>query len=114
MGRTIGGMWVTDMRHCLDASGAIPEDLPGPALNLTLFLGAVVAWVTSGRSADDPLTNVPCRRSPGRRRCPGEILASFEADGSTIVWHCPACGDNGVTRGWEGTPWDRRSHRARP
>lgn len=114
MGRPIGGTWVTDMRHCLDASGAIPEDLPGPALNLALFLGAIVAWVTSGRSSPDPRTNVPCRRSPGRRRCAGEILASFEADGSTIVWDCPACGDNGVTRGWEGTPWDRRPTTAVP
>ena len=89
MGRRIGGSWVTDMRHCLDDSGAIPEGLPGPALNLTLFIGAIVAWVSSGRSAADPRTNVPCRRSPGRRRCPGEIFASFEADRSTIVWHCP-------------------------
>jgi len=66
-------------------SGVISEDLPGPALNLARFLGAIVAWVTSGRSSPDPRTNVPCRRSPGRRRCAGEILASFEADGSTIV-----------------------------
>lgn len=114
MGRPIGGTWMTDMRHCLDASGAIPEGLPGPALNLALFLGAILAWVTSGRSAADPRTNVSCRRSPGRRRCPGEIFASFEADRSTIVWHCPVCGDNGVTRGWEGTPWDRSPRRARP
>ena len=113
MGRAIGGTWVTDMRHCLDASGAIPEDLPGPALNLALFIGAIVAWVTSGPSSADRRTNVACRRNPGRRRCLGEILASFEPDGSTIVWHCPACGDNGVTRGWEGTPWDRRPERAR-
>jgi hypothetical protein len=113
VGRAIGGTWVTDIRHCLDASGTIPEDLPGPALNLALFIGAIVAWVTSGRSSVDARTNVPCRRNPGRRRCPGEILASFEPDASTIVWHCPACGDNWVTRGWEGTPWDRRSEGTR-
>jgi hypothetical protein len=114
MGRRIGGTWATDMRHYLDASGAIPEDLPGPALNLALFLGSIVAWVTSGGSSADPRTNVPCRRNPGRRRCPGEILASLEADGSSIVWDCPACGDNGVALGWEGTPWDRRPTTAVP
>ncbi|MBI2529483.1 MAG: hypothetical protein HYY95_25550 [Candidatus Rokubacteria bacterium] len=86
------------MRHYLDGSGTM-VDLPGPALNLALFLGAIVAWVTSGRAAADQRTNVESRRSPGRRRCPGEIVASLEADGETIVWHCPACGDNGVTRG---------------
>jgi hypothetical protein len=114
MGRSIGGTWVTDMRHFLDAAVAIPEGIPGPALSLSLFLGAIVAWVTSGRSSTDPRTNVACRRSPRRRRCPGEIVASLEVDGSTILWRCPACGDNGVTRGWEGTPWDRRPEGARP
>ena len=63
---------------------------------------------------DGPQDDVACRRSPQRRRCPGEIVASFEVDGSTILWRCPACGDNGVTRGWEGTPWDRRPEGARP
>lgn len=63
----MGSTWVTDMRHYLDADGAI-GDMPGPALSLALFLGAVVAWVTSGRSAAAPRTHVPCRRSPGRRR----------------------------------------------
>lgn len=106
--RPIGNTWVTDMRHFMDAAGGIPEGIPGPALNLGLFLGAIVAWVSSGRSASDPRTNVSCRRSPRRRRCPGEILATFETDAATISWHCPVCGDNGVTRGWEGTPWDRR------
>jgi hypothetical protein len=82
--RPVGNTWVTDMRHFLDGAGAI-ADIPGPGLNLALFLGAIVAWVTSGRSAADPRTNVSCRRSPARRRCPGEILASFEAAGEHIT-----------------------------
>ncbi len=110
--RRIGNTWVTDMRHYLDPSGGV-VDMPGPALNLALFLGSIVAWVTSGRSSTGPRTNVACRRSPARRRCHGEIHASFEADGETIAWHCPVCGDNGVTRGWEGTLWDRRPASAR-
>src|SRR5262249_15646805 len=99
--------WVTDLRHFLDGAGAMVE-LPGPALNLVLFLGAIVAWATSGRSAADVRTNVPCRRNPARRRCVGEIIATLDADGEAIVWHCPLCGDKGVARGWEGTRWDRR------
>jgi hypothetical protein len=106
--RRIGNTWVTDMKHYVDPTGAM-VDMPGPALNLALFLGSVVAWVTSGRSSADPRTNVACRRSPTRRQCRGEIHASLDADGETIAWHCPVCGDNGVTRGWEGTLWDRHT-----
>lgn len=102
-----GDTWITDMRHFLDESGAMPE-MPGPALSLALFLGAIVAWVTSGRMAADERTNVPCRRIPGRRRCRGVIEAALAADGETVLWRCPVCGDNGKTRGWEETPWDRR------
>src|SRR5205823_5825972 len=90
-----GARYAFPWRHFLDAAGAIPAGIPGAALNLGLFLGAIVAWVTSGRPSINPRTNVAYRRSPKRRRCPGEIVATCEADGSTIVWHCPACGDNG-------------------
>jgi hypothetical protein len=103
------GTWVTDMRHFLDASGAFPEGIPGPALNLALFLGAIVAWVTSGRARSEGRTNVACRWRSGRRPCRGEIVAAFEPAGAAIVWRCPACGASGVTRGWEGTRWDRRA-----
>jgi hypothetical protein len=89
------------MRHYLDDAGRVAE-MPGPALNLALFLGAIVAWVTSGRAAGDTRTNVPCRRSPDRRRCDGEIVASFDSDGNAIIWHCPICCDYGVTHGWQG------------
>ncbi len=99
--------WVTDMRHYLDETGSLAATMPAPALNLALFLGSIVGWVT-GRGADRaPRTNVPCPRSPGRLRCRGEIVADLEPAGAAITWHCPACGDNGVIRGWEDTRWDR-------
>lgn len=99
--------WITDLRHFLDEDGDFPADIPGPALNLALFLAAIVAWVTSHPPYEDDRTNVTCRRSPGRRRCRGTIIARLE-DGEAIEWGCPECGDNGVIRGWESTPWDRR------
>jgi len=102
----MGDTWITDMRHFLNGAGEI-ADMPGPALGLALSLGAIVAWVTSGRGAVNERTNVPCRRSPGRQRCRGVIEAILTSDGA-VSWGCPVCGDNGVTRGWEGTPWDRR------
>jgi hypothetical protein len=102
----MGDTFIVDMRHYLDDSGEIP-DIPGPALNLALFFGAIVGWVTS-HSGHVTWTNVPCRRSPGRRRCRGDILASFDADSGGIVWECPLCDDRGFIHGWEGTQWDRR------
>ena len=97
--------YVTDVRHFLDEDGTLP-DLPGP-VPLVLLLGSVVAWVTSHSPNRFPMTNVPCRRSPGRRRCLGEIRAVLDDEQSAIHWQCPLCGDNGVIYGWEGSPWDR-------
>jgi hypothetical protein len=99
--------WVTDMRHYLDEEGHL-ADLPGPALNLALFQGSIVSWVTSRASKNDVRTNVYCRRRPGRQRCQGEILASVDDASIAVVWECPFCGDNGYIAGWEGTEWDRR------
>jgi hypothetical protein len=106
----MGNTWITDMRHFLDEDSFLVADMPAPALNLALFLGSIVAWVTSGRTIGEAYyTNVPCRRRPGRKRCHGTIAASLGPDGSAVYWHCPVCGDNGVTRGWEGTEWDRNA-----
>ena len=39
--------WVVDMRHYLDEeTGDLPDRLPTPVLNLALFFGSIVAWVT--------------------------------------------------------------------
>jgi hypothetical protein len=94
------------MRHFLDETGTLPE-LPNQALNLVLHLGAIVTWMTSQPHDGDQRTNVTCRRSPGRRRCVGEIHASFQGDPFGITWFCPLCEDNGLIYGWEGTLWDR-------
>jgi hypothetical protein len=103
--------WVTDLRHFLDDEGGIPDSLPGPALRLLRFLGAITQWVTIHPPGQFPWTNIPCRRSPGHRPCPGDIHAGFHSDGTTIVWECPFCGANGYIHGWEGTLWDRTCER---
>ena len=103
--------WVTDLRHFLDDEGEIPHALPGPALRLLRFLGAIVQWVTIHAPAEYPWTNVPCRRSPGHRPCPGDIHADYDTDGTTIVWACPCCGANGYITGWQDTFWDRTPER---
>ncbi len=99
--------WVTDMQHYLDESGHV-ADMPRPALNLALFLGSIVAWMTSRDVKRIEWTNVPCRRSPRRQRCRGEIYARFDPEDGAIIWECLLCQDNGYIRGWEGSPWDRQ------
>ena len=43
----MGNTWIVDMRHYLDEeTGDLPESLPTPVLNLALFFGSIVAWVT--------------------------------------------------------------------
>ena len=99
--------WVTDLRHFLTASGALAE-MPGPAFNLACFQGSIAAWVTSPAGGVSYRTNVPCRRRPKGKRCPGEIEAELVDGAQTVDWCCPICGDNGVIRGWQDTLWDRR------
>lgn len=99
--------WITDMRHFLDEAGALAP-MAGPALELALFQGAIVSWVSSPAAQDSIRTNVPCRRRPRSGRCGVEIEACFEPGGQCIAWRCPRCGDNGLIHGWEETHWDRR------
>lgn len=100
--------WVVDMRHYVDEeTGDLPEAMPERVVSLAVFFGAIVAWVTDHLPDGEEHTNVPCRRSPARRRCRGDIIAEFECASGQIVWHCPLCGDNGWIHGWEETLWNR-------
>ena len=109
----MGNTWVTAMVDFLDAAGCM-VDMPVPARNLANHLGAIVSAVTG--QAPGPLreTSVRCRRRPGRRPCVGRIRAVVEVGSGEVVWHCPACDDNGMIHHWEGTPGDRSSGRPSP
>ena len=100
--------WIVDMQHYLDEeTGDLPEQLPSRLLNRVLFFGSIVAWVTDHLPEGDWHTNVPCPRSPGRKRCLGEIVAELDRTSGYIVWQCPVCGDKGWIHGWERTLWNR-------
>lgn len=89
--------WVVAMRHDVDEdTGDLPEVIPERVLSLAIFFGAIVAWVTDHLPDGDEHTNVPCRRSPGRRRCRGDIIAQLETPSGYIVWQGSLCGDRGV------------------
>ena len=78
-------MLITDLRHDLTPDLRIPHDLPGPALRLARFQGAIALWVTIWNLAAPIDTNVACRRRPGRRPCPGHVQAAAVEDGTVIA-----------------------------
>lgn len=52
--------WVVDMRHYLDEeTGNLPDGLPTPVLNLALFFGSIVAWVTDHLPHGDGIPTCP-------------------------------------------------------
>lgn len=98
--------WMHDARDLPDAEAELRQ-VPGPALNLALFLHAIIAWVTSHPTGLAEFTNVSCRRRPGGLRCLGTVEADIDEEKGTIEWDCPACGDRGSIGGWTGRPSDR-------
>lgn len=97
--------WIIDITHFLDEDGRLVPT-SGPALKLAEHIGSIIAMVSAEGSPLAALAKVRCRRRPGRRKCPGEIVAMLEMDTDAIVWQCPSCGDNGVISGWHDTLWD--------
>ncbi len=105
-GRPIPSTWITDITDFLDTSGAIPDELPGPARNLANHSGAIVAAMTRMPRGVPSASGVKCRRRPNRRPCTGEIVGFLDPNTLGIEWECPLCGDNGVISGWQGSAWD--------
>jgi hypothetical protein len=94
--------WVTDFTHFLDESGGPHRGIAAPARRLGEYFGAIVAAATSD---SDVAPQIPCRRRPGRRPCPGVIAHRILTD-TSIHWACPHCSDNGFISNWQGTAWD--------
>jgi len=103
----MGDNWISNIRHFLDDDGMIPEDLPGPAFRLANYFGSIVEVVSSRKDHEKLHTGIKCRRRPGCKPCPGEILAIIdEQNNFAINWHCTNCDDNGFISGWQGTIYD--------
>ncbi len=91
------------------------DDLPDPgdpaapvqARRLALYCRSVVAaataWPFVGRGWHSAL---PCRRRPDGSICAGRLVLARTEVPPEVRWACPACGDAGVIRGFEGSPSD--------
>ena len=104
----MGDTWITDMTDFADALDPAAE-APRPALNIAKYFGRIVEAATAQQAREPLISQVRCRRRPGRRPCPGRIRVVIESGAGPIHWSCTHCDDNGVLSGWSGTRWDRTS-----
>lgn len=92
-------MYITDLRHFRDATGAIGPTA-GPALAMAQFHADVVAHASNSTG-----------RTPATPRCfecdKSGVEAGLTSDGA-IVWVCPKCRGEGSISNWQGTLWDLR------
>jgi hypothetical protein len=103
----MGDTWISDMTHYLDAQGRIAP-LPARVQRLVDHFGAIVVAISPAHAEALISSDVPCRRRPRRRRCPGTIQGFVALEDRRIHWTCADCGDNGAISGWEGSPRDTR------
>lgn len=99
--------YVTDPWHFLDDTRNLPDDLPNPARRLILFLGQIIEEMSALPAGTTFVTSLKCRRRPGRKPCPGEILSWRNNQNDSIKWMCTQCGTGGEVHNWRGCPWDK-------
>src|SRR5690349_8300186 len=79
----IDAMYITDLRHFLDASGAIAP-VKGAARAMAQFQADVVAHASDGTG--QPLG------APNCVKCRKHAVDAALARDAAIVWQCPGCG----------------------
>ena len=96
-------MYITDLRHFLDKSGAIgPTKVPAKAM--AQFHADVVAH------ASDAATHAPA--APRCFKCKEDAIEAHVAPDQAILWACPQCHTEGRISNWQGTLWDLRDRPA--
>lgn len=92
--------YVTDPWHFLDETGNLPDDLPGPARKLILFLAQIIEEISLLPAGKIFITSLKCRRRPGRKPCPGQIDSWKNDENDSIKWECNHCGTGGEIHNW--------------
>jgi hypothetical protein len=100
----MAGIFVTDLRHCLDSDGKVVAGLPSVAKQFASFLVLIVDGVMQKGLEEFGEVGIRCRT----KKCRGSVLARIDSTSEEILWKCPVCGQRGVIRNWQGTSWDQR------
>ena len=96
-------MYITDLKHFLDDSGAIGPT-KGPARVMAQFHADVVAH------ASDPTGQAPA--APRCFKCNKNAVEGGLARDGAVVWTCPNCHIEGRISNWQGSLWDLRDRPA--
>jgi hypothetical protein len=93
---------ITDVRHVVAGDDAV---LPLAAQRRSDFTRALAETATSRRAGSAWLSAVRCIARAGRKSCGAWTLVARPEPGR-VEWSCPACGEQGVVTGFEGTEHD--------
>ena len=92
-------MYITDLTHDLDKSGAIGP-VKGPARAMAEFHVNVVA-----HASDATANALP---APRCFKCKKSAVEAVRAQDEAIVWACPRYRIEGRISNWQGSLWDLR------
>jgi hypothetical protein len=93
-------MYIADLRHFLEPSGAIGP-AKGAARAMAQFQTDLVAHASSAAGEAPAAPNCfKCKKA--------EVGASIARD-NAVLWICPYCHTEGRTSNWQGTLWDLRT-----
>ena len=92
-------MYISDLTHFLDKSGAIGP-VKGPARAMAQFHADVVAHASDATPAAFP--------APRCFKCKKTAVEAVRAPDNAVVWACPLCRTEGRISNWQGSLWDLR------
>lgn len=98
-------MYVSDLTHFLDKSGAIGP-VKGRARAMAQFHVDVVAQASDATSKGLP--------APRCFKCKKGEIEAVRAQDDAIVWVCPRCRAEGRISNWQGSLWDLRDRPSAP
>ena len=93
-------MYITDLTHFLDKSGAIGP-VKGPARTMAQFNVDAVAHASDRTSETLP--------APNCFKCKKGVVEAVMAQDNAVVWVCPKCRIEGRISNWQGSLWDLRN-----
>lgn len=97
-------MYITNIKHLIDASAKMPEEMPAEARDLIGFLIQIIDTTTKTLPNTLTSTEVKCFK----KGCDGQIKSALRPDNDEIHWFCPDCEEEGLINSWQGTEWDHR------